>query len=123
MSHSRPIYDVHQDTSGKYTAKLVDESSVAIDSTVLESMTLTLYDSATEDIINSRDGQDVLNTNNATLDCEGNLVWSWTTADMPRLHETKPSEIHTALFTLVWNGGLNKMYHEVSFRVNAVNIP
>ncbi len=105
MSPSRAIIDVHQDTSGKYSAQLVDQNLAALDSTIVESITLTLYDTKTEDIINSRDAQDVLNTNQVTIDCDGTLVWDWTSLDMPLLSTTKDQELHTALFTIVWNGG------------------
>ena len=56
----------HEHATAKYTAIIKDESSVAIAAASLTTLTLTLYDSAGT-IINSRNAQDVLNTNNVCL--------------------------------------------------------
>ncbi len=123
MSHTRRIYDVHQDTSGKYSVTLADENKIALSNTVLETLTLTLYNATTLDIINNRDGQDVLNTNGVTVDCDGVLEWSWDADDMPLQTTTKENEIHTALFTAGWGAGLKQAYIEASFRIHKVTIP
>ena len=123
MSHTRTVFDVHQDMSGKYSARLVDENNAAIDITVVESLELTLYDSTTDEIINNREDQNVLNLNGVTLDCDGTLTWLWEALDMPRLHTTKAAETHIALFRVVWGSGVKQLLHDVAFRVNKVNIP
>lgn len=123
MSHSKTIWDVHQATAGKYSVQLVDQDDAALDSTVLETLTLTLYDTKTLTIINSRHTQNVLNANQVAIDCEGLLVWHWVALDMPMISTTKDEEIHTALFTFVWGSGAYKAYHEVSFRVHRMVVP
>lgn len=123
MAITNRVFDVNQDNSGKYVAKLVDENGDALSYEVLDTLQLTLYDSKTEDIINSRDEQNVLNTNDVTLDCEGNLVWVWTPEDMPKILTKPDPEVHIALWRAVWNSGESQILHEVKFRVHGINVP
>ena len=123
MAPSRPIFDVTEDTSGRYFAKLIDEFGLGIPAASMNSVTLTLYDTASQTIINNRDAQNVLNLNQVTIDGEGNLVWLWLPLDMPRLHDTRAPETHTGLWTVVWNGGNSQILHEISFRVHRVTFP
>lgn len=115
------IFDVIQDTSGKYSATLLDEEGVGVDAADLDTVTLTLYDTATEDIVNEREEQNILNTNQVEIDTLGNLEWNWLPEDMPLLNEiSRTPEVHTALFTFIWNSGASQLLHEVSFRINRV---
>lgn len=117
------VYDVLQDTSGQYTARLVDEDDVGVSVSDLDTVKLTLYDTTDESIINLRDEQNVKNTNQVTIDVEGNLTWNWLPEDMPMNDTSRPSELHTALFEFVWDSGDSKLLHEVQFRVHKVRIP
>lgn len=63
--------------TGKYTATLKDEDGTVIPSANVNTLTLTLIDKATRQVVNSREAQDVLNTNNVTLNAtSGLLTWS-----------------------------------------------
>lgn len=123
MSLKPKVFDVIQDTSGHYSAVIVDEDDAVVPATDLTAVTLTLYDTASGDIINDRFEQDALNVNDVTIDSEGNLVWAFTSDDMPRLHTDRVAELHTALWKLTWNSGASQLYHEVNFRVNKVRFP
>lgn len=116
-----PVFDVVQENSGKYVAKLVKEDGEALDVEEITTATLTLWDSKSEAIINNRDEQNVLNLNNVSLDCAGNLVWQWTPLDMPKLSTKPDPEIHYALWIITWNGGDSQIKHDVAFRVHKVN--
>ena len=56
-----------------YRAKMVDENGTAITSSDLSSLTLSLFDTKTEEIINSVQDINILNTDRGTIDSEGNL--------------------------------------------------
>lgn len=88
----------------------------------LTGLTLTLHDPATGAIINSRDGQDVLNTNDVTvadvsLDGEtiAKVSWAIQPEDTPILDDTKAKERRTALFKFTWAQGQH--YHAYEFQV------
>jgi hypothetical protein len=82
--------DPIQDSGESYTGSLL---------LVFETLTLTLRDASTGTVINSRDVQNVLNTNGVTLDDDGLLIWSATSADTPIITSTKKgNELHIATF-------------------------
>ena len=114
------IFDVDQSTTGKWVGVIEDEAGTAVSSAVINTATLTLYDTATDTILNNRTAQNVKNTNQVVIDTSGNITWSWLPADMTMTSTTKQKELHTALFTIVFNGSADKILHEVSFRVHRV---
>ena len=70
---------VLEETSAVFTATLLSDKTdpnSTISSANLSSLTLTLYDKCTGTIINSREDQDVLNTNNCTVDVNGLFTWN-----------------------------------------------
>lgn len=122
MSVETKIFDVIQDSSGSYTAQLVNEAGNGVSSALISSATITLYDDETEVSINSRYLQNILNTNQVTIDTSGNLEWLWLPADMPRSHTDRRPELHTALFIIAWSAGTKQIKHEVHFRVHKVKV-
>ncbi len=107
-------------TSAKYTAQLVDPTlyPAGVPAAALQTLVLTLYDLTTGTVINSRNAQNVLNTNNVTIDASGNLVWAIQGADNPIITATLAIETHIALFEAAWTGGA--CTHEVSLPVRNV---
>lgn len=105
---------VLEETSATFTATLLSDktdptSTVAASS--LSSLKLTLYDVCTGDIINSREGQNVLNTNNVTVDEDGLLTWNIQGDDNQIVSTTLAAgeyETHIALFEWVWSSGQGK---------------
>ena len=99
-------FDQLELTSGEYTATLTDEAGVAISSATLATLTLTLFNQdAALTIINSRDAQNVLNTNGVTVDTLGALIWTIAPADNALVTSTVPAERHTARFDWTWGAG------------------
>lgn len=112
-----------ENQSGIYTGKILDESGDPLGPTDLQSLTLSLYDKISGDIINSRTGQNVLNANQVTLDAYGKLVWYWLPSDMVLVDSTKLIETHIALFEVKWLDSASRarqLNHEVVFVVNRV---
>lgn len=111
--------------SGTYTAALRDENGAPVSSNVLTSFLLTLYDNSTSahTIINGRNGQNVLNANQVTVDLNGTVTWVWLPADMPIINPNRVAEDHIALFEAKWQdtqGRPRQLNHEVWFTVNRI---
>lgn len=115
-------FAIDEQESGSYLATIQDDLGNLLPGSVLLSLQLTLYvvrfDGSTA-IVNSRNHQDVLNSQNVTvydsLQTTGNgqtynLRWAVQPADST-LQEDLPYERHYALFEWSWNGGQGK--HEV----------
>ena len=111
---------VNEGNSMVYKATLLDPDDVAITEALIVSITLTLYDSGTGTIINSRNAQNVKNANQVTIHAtSGLLTWNALPADSPIVSSVLPAgetEQHIALFRVVYGGnkGLN---HEVPISV------
>ncbi len=117
------VNDSAEKKSGTYRAVLKDENGQVVSSVVLTSFTLTLYDLPTRAIINNRNGQNVLNANQVTVDVAGNIIWTWLPADQTFINPNRPSEEHVGLFTAKWNdssGNQREANHEVHFLVARV---
>lgn len=65
-------------TTAIYSFTLEDAANpaVPIPAADLVTLTLTLYDTATNGIINSRDAQNILNANNVTVDSDGLVTFT-----------------------------------------------
>lgn len=114
---------IPEKASAWYTATLKDRVGTAIPAASLSTLTLTFYDLAVPaTFINSRNQQNVLNTNNVTLDSSGNLVWTLQVADTTLGSQSNVMEYRVALFE--WYGasvGYGK--HEVLLAVqNLTNV-
>ena len=97
-------------------ATFVDEAGATLSS--LDSLTLTLWEESTEDIINSRDASDV----SASL-TGGVLSLALATADNA-IVTSKLTERHVALFEWTYDSGTKLGKHEVVFTVtNLVKVP
>ena len=101
----------------RITAVIKDETNTVIPSTSLNTLTLTLYNKTDLTILNSRDGQDILNTNGGTVDSSGNFVLTLTPADMIVVHTVKTQETHIALIEWTYGSGKAGGY-EIEFTVD-----
>lgn len=111
--------DVLDQTTPRYTARVEDNQGVAIPAASLLTLTLLLYvikaDGTYAYIRGSAGaGQNVLNTNNVTVDTDGRLVWAIQVADTT-LVEDIPVERHIALWTWTWATGTGR--HELHLAV------
>jgi hypothetical protein len=108
------VFSADEGESAKYATTITDPLGVA---PALSVLTLTLYDKASGDIINSRDGQDVLNTNGVTYNSTtGALVWTIAPEDNPIVDDALAHEEHVALFEGTYSS-TKKLKHEVSILV------
>jgi hypothetical protein len=97
---------VNEHSSAVYTATLTDQSGAALAASMLTAVTLTLYDKASDTILNERDGQDVLNANDVTIDENGVLTWAMQPADNVIVNQArKTPEVHVALWMFAWATG------------------
>ena len=96
---------VKEKSTALYQATLKDHTDTVIAASSLDTMTLTLYDVATGDIINSKNGTNVLNTNGVTISGAGALAWIMASADNTINTSTSVIEHHKALFQWTWGGG------------------
>jgi hypothetical protein len=107
-------FPIDEQETGRYTATIVGNDGVTpLPGATLSTLVLTLYvikQDGTDGIVNSRNAQNVLNTNNVTVSAAGLLTWTVQVADTT-LVEAIPFERHLALFEWTWPSGAGK--HEV----------
>lgn len=115
MATTTDIGRVRELSTGLYSALLVDEFDVALSS--LMTLTLSVYDIGTGTILNSRDNQNVLNTNNVTF-VGGALQWAVQPADHAVVSDYLTLEKHRAIFEFTWSGG-KRDWHALEFLVEA----
>lgn len=110
-------YWVNEKVTAKYSAILQDEDENALSSSDIQTLTLTLYDKSTGTIINSRNAQDVKNTNGVSVDGSGNVIWVMEPDDNAIVTATSKVEKHIALFQWTWNSGAKAGRHEIVIQV------
>lgn len=116
--------DIREATTPVYTATIKDELGVVIPAASLSTLTLTYYEKRANTIINSRDGQNILNANNVTVSSGGVLTWTLQPADTAILDVQNVYEEHIALFAWTWAAGAKAGKHEVRFIVtNMTRVP
>ena len=96
--------------TGRYKTTVEDEDGDAIPLASVSTLTLTFIDKKTRQIINSREAQDVLNTNNCTYHAtSGLLTWNIQATDNVLVkkheHDNPDKQEHLARFTLTTTGG------------------
>ena len=113
-------------TTPVYAFEIVDEAGVAVDASQIVTLTLTYYDKATEQIINLRDSEDVLNAGNVTLvtavgpPIVTTVTWTLQPEDTILADPRRETEQHIALFEWTWDSGAKLMVHEVQFGVEQI---
>ena len=81
MTQTQQPFRFPEGTTAQITGIIQDETGAGIAAASLTTLKLTLYDLATDAIINSRTAQDVKNTNGGSVDASGNLTMVLTPAD------------------------------------------
>jgi hypothetical protein len=84
------------------TITLRDEAGVTIGSTIMATMTMTLYDVDTGAIVNGVDGTDVKNTRSCTLSTAGVFVLTLLGGDTVILDADRDYELRRALVEYTW---------------------
>jgi hypothetical protein len=105
---------INEQTTASFTAQLTGNDGVTpLPLASISTLVLTLYAikaDGTDQIINTRNAQNVLNTNGVTVTVGGFLTWIISIADTT-LVEAIPFERHIALFE--WSGGFGAGKQEV----------
>lgn len=120
--------------SAVYTTVLSDESGAVVPGSSLTALTLTLYDTKSGSVINNRDHQNILNTNDVSIDSNGLLTWNLKPADNAILNPTTATspitingetyqgyETHAAVFHATWSGGNKAKSHQITIIVANLN--
>lgn len=90
-------------SNSKYTCVLTD---VDDSNPTLTSLTLTLYEERSGTIINNRNAQDILDTNNGSYTSgTGTITMNFQPADNQIINTGDGVEIHVAEFDAQWSGG------------------
>jgi hypothetical protein len=107
-----------------YRVQLVDEVQTPIPLAALQTLTLSYYDVLTETVINTRDDQDVLNTNNVTVSASGLVTWHMQPEDTVIVQAWRQHEEHGILLTWTWDDGTypRRDRHHVVIRIDAVPV-
>jgi len=97
---------VHEGESVNITGQLLFGDTEVAKSSLL-SLTLTLYDKDTQAVINSRDGQDILDANGSSVDSTCNVTIELNPADSVIVGSSAAGrrEKHVARLTWTWDDG------------------
>lgn len=104
-------------STGLMTGILRDELGAVVPLASLTALTITLTDIDTGQIINTRNAQNALNTNNVTVDSGGNLAWTLQPADNVIITATTELERHRVKFEWAWSLGTKAGKHIEDFQV------
>ena len=100
MSHDVETLEIIEETTPDYEGTLFDKDEVTvIPGSVLDSLTLTYFQEYSEVIINSRNGQNVLQVNGVTVDELGRIRWTLSLADAVILDDSLHQEHRRKLIT------------------------
>lgn len=104
-----------------YDFTLIDRDSQPVPLSAMTSLKMTLYDRATDGIINSREEVDILNANGGSFDAtSGEGSFTFLAADNPIVTAAKPFETHVALFEAVYAEGTKNW--ELRIEVKNLNL-
>lgn len=111
--------------SGFWRGRLQDENGAGVGTSILTSLTGTLYDRSTTQrtIINSRSNQDILNNNQCTMDADGNFRFDWLPTDQVFINPNRDGEEHVFRIQAKWtstDGNPREAEHELHFMVARV---
>jgi hypothetical protein len=111
MEPEPSAFAINEQTTGSYTAILVGNDGVTpLPGGTLLTLLATLYvikQDGTTAIVNGRNAQPVLNTNNFTVSAAGLLTWTIQIGDTSMV-ENIPFERHILLLAWTWAGGAGK---------------
>ena len=113
-------------TTGIYSFPLVDERGTSIAAGEVETLTLTLADLDSNELLNGRDKQDILNTNDGTITTAGSPPVTTVTLqlqpeDTVILNQHRLVEYRVLVFTWTWDLGRHTATHAVQCAVE--NVP
>lgn len=120
MSAESPlVVDCNEKTTLQYTTTLKDETETVIPSASINSITLTIIEEDSGDVVNSRNAQSILNANGGTMHAtSGLLTMVFTASDTEIVGGADAGEIETHLATIDITWATTKKAHrEIEFRI------
>lgn len=106
MSHRKEFtHPVPEGTTRALRGIITDENGNALAAAALNALTVTLYDESTKTVINSRAGQNILNTNGGSVDGSGVFALVLAAADNIMVTPSKHLERHVALVSWTYGAG------------------
>jgi len=114
---------INEGNTFTYTATLLDASGAAILLSSISTITLTQFVAGTGTIVNSRDGQNILNANNVTINAtSGLLTWLGQPGDSAIVGTNRAPGIleqHYAIFKVAYLAGVSTKYlnHPVELNI------
>lgn len=93
--------EIVEGATTRLSGVLVDDAGDPLPGSTLTTFRLTIYNQDTGQTVLVND-RDILNTNNATVDEDGNVVVLLAPADVLVQGASLPYERHTCLFTWTW---------------------
>jgi hypothetical protein len=112
--------EIEEGNTAIYTAILQDETGLTLTSLPFTAARLTLVSAQSGAIINSREGQNILNNAlvpEVTISGAGTLTWKLLEPDVIIVDEPKPERaVHRATFVLEWldaNGIARQLTHAI----------
>lgn len=100
-------FTVNEGQSFDFTITPTDPDGNTIDANNLASLTVTLYDDATNAVINSRNGQNILGANGGTIEVDNTVTMRLDPADNVIVGSASEDETenHVARFEYTYNDG------------------
>jgi hypothetical protein len=99
-----------------FSATFYDENDIPIPSSDFDSLTLSINDTETGDVINGVDSQNILNTDRGSVDSQGRLVITLTSDDT--LLPSGPKRVKSRSLTIKWTYRADrKGSHEIDFKI------
>lgn len=114
------MFDINQNSSAAVDFDILD-GLTPVPAADIYSVTATLYDVNTKQIINGRLNQDVKNNNGGTL-TDGHMFFSYLRADGAIFNDQLDYEDHVLVFSVSWNGGTLGFEYEIVFHVKHLPI-
>jgi len=111
---------VNAGESAVVTATLYDTSGDALNKAAVSTLTLTLVDDG-RNVINSRDEQDVLDTNGGTLATDGTVTMILSPSDTAMVDGESDLERRYLQFAWTWSDGSNTLTGKEDFFVEIKN--
>lgn len=116
--------EVEEAGSVRYKCDLLDELGVAIAAAAIATLTATLYDVASDDILNSRDGQNVKNANGGVVGLtDGSFYLDLLAADNRIVDATSTKETHKLLLELALIDGKTRNWERKVVVTNLHRVP
>src|SRR5262245_64846184 len=113
-------------SSGLYSFTLVDEAGDAIDAGFIDTLTLTLYDRDSDEIVNARDGQNILNVNDGSVTTDPGppvtttVILEIQPEDTVILNQNRVIEYRVLSFRWTWDAGNRTAGHVIQFGIENV---